>query len=86
MRIDNKKKIEKMRQILTEERMSFLRYIKNKNPCSLKEMAHKMKKDYGNLHRSMKILEKAKLIKLKTDGRSKIPQLRVDYIKLIFEI
>ena len=74
-----------MRKILTPRRLELLHAIKEKNPQTVYELAHALRRDLKNTSDDLAILANIGLVELRktTKGRKKvIPSVTVDKIQV----
>jgi predicted transcriptional regulator len=65
--------LETLLRTLTPVRWVLLRVLRTGGPCSVRELARRVGRDYKNVHSDVKALERLELITRTTEGEIQVP-------------
>ena len=75
-----------VRSVLTDNRLSLLRAIREHGPESVAELARVVKRDFKHVHGDVELLQGLGLVKATKDRQGKATRLTTDTTEIIFKI
>ena len=78
--------LDAVRSVLTENRLSLLRAIREHEPESVAELARSVKRDFKHVHGDVELLQGLGLVKATKDRQGKPTHLTSDTTQIIFKI
>ena len=78
--------MEAARRVLTENRLSLLRAIREKKPGSAAELARLVKRDFKHVYGDVELLQSLGLVKTNQNKQGKPTRLTTDTTEIVFKI
>lgn len=78
--------LEAARSVLTENRLSLLRAIRENKPESVAELARLVKRDFKHVHGDVELLQSLGLVKSSANRQGKPTRLTTDTTEIVFKI
>jgi len=78
--------LEAARSVLTENRLSLLKAIREHKPESVAELARIVKRDFKHVHGDVELLQSLGLVKTSQNRQGKPTRLTTDTTEIIFKI
>jgi predicted transcriptional regulator len=69
-------------RLMSEKNLELLHAIAEDEPSSMRELAEIVDRDFREVHRNLKELEKLNVVKFKKEGRAKKPEVWYDNIEV----
>lgn len=72
----------KLSRLMSEKNLELLHMISDHEPESIRELARLVDRDYKEVHRNVMELEQLNVVEFKQEGRSKLPVVKYENIKI----
>jgi len=82
LRVLNLPNKRELSRLMSEKNLELLEAIKEKEPSSIRELSKIVERDYREVHRNLKELEKLKVVEFEQEGQSKKPVVGFDSIEV----